>query len=966
MLGPSRLLVLLTMPVWILCGLSSLQGADPGLNYEKDVRPILKAHCFQCHGEADKKEGGLDLRLRRLIVAGGESGPAIIPGKVKESFLVDRIRNGEMPPEESSLSEKETAIIVRWIAAGAPTARPEPETLGEEPYFTEEDYGWWSFQRVVRPTVPSQRDPVVRTSIDAFLLARLEQLKPGFSFSTLADRRTLIRRATINLLGIPPTPAEVASFQSDSSPLAWQKVIDRLLSSPHYGERWGRHWLDVAGYADSEGYTDVDPVRKDAYRYRDYVIRSLNQDKPFDRFILEQLAGDELVGESGGELTPDVVEKLTATGFLRMVPDGTGANVNQGLARNQVMADTIQVVSTSLLGMSVHCAQCHDHRYDPISQLDYYRFRAIFEPALNWKNWKAPAARQVSLYTEDDKATRERIETEAKKVDQQKQLQVDYYIARTLHQELLMVSDELRLSLQAAFEAAADKRTDEQKQLLEDHPNVGKISGGALYLYERRREARAKDLEARRTEKQEQAIEALVKAELARLPAGTQQDVRAALDTVKENRTAQQQELLALHPQVLVSTETLARQDPETTMALDAYTKAAEEIRKGRIVAELKEFTDKASEIRATIPREGFIRALQEDPGTPPSTLLFARGDHEQPKQGVAAASLTILGPGNTIPANDQSIPTSGRRLALARQLTSGDHPLVARVLVNRIWMHHFGRGLVNSPADFGMLGERPTHPDLLDWLADELVHSGWSMKHIHRLILCSTAFQQSAHASRALQEADPDNHYYGWMRIRRLDAESLRDSVLAVSGWLSEELYGDPVPVMEDEVGQIVIGQENLDGERKPTTTIDLEGEEYRRSIYIQVRRSRPLAMLESFDSPVVTPNCPKRNSSNVTPQSLLMMNSDFVLEYSERFARRLQAEAPGSVKEQLIRGWQLALGRAPLAEELANAEKYLVMQQQALQENAGETENETIELQALASICQALFSSSWFIYVE
>ena len=290
----------------------------------------------------------------------------------------------------------------------------------------------------------------------------------------------------------------------------------------------------------------------------------------------------------------------------------------------------------------------------------------------------------------------------------------------------------------------------------------------------------------------------------------------------------------------------------------------------------------------------------------------------------------------------------------------------MARVLVNRIWMHHFGRGLVNSPADFGMLGEQPTHPGLLDWLADELVHSGWSMKHIHRLILCSTAFQQSAYAETALQEADPDNRYYGRMAIRRLDAESLRDSVLAVSGWLNEKLYGDPVPVMENEVGQIVIGKENLDGERKPTTTINLEGEEYRRSLYIQVRRSRPLATLEFFDSPVVTPNCPKRNSSNVTPQSLMMMNSDFALQYSERFARRLQAEAPGSVKEQLLLGWQLALGRAPLEKELATAEKFLAMQQQELQDSSEEKEAAVLQLQALASFCQVLISSSRFVYVE
>ena len=315
--------------------------------FEQHVRPILKAHCFHCHGEAGEKEGGLDLRLKRFMLAGGDSGAAVMEGQTAESLLLERVRSGEMPPgDDKRLSEKDVATLEAWIASGAKTAREEPETLTDEPIFTEEERSYWAFQPVVRPDVPKLKNAErIRTPIDAFMLAKQDH------FTADADRERLIRRAYFDLIGLPPTPEQIDAFLADESPTAWETFVSELLASPHYGERWGRHWLDVAGYADSEGYTDEDRERKHAWRYRDYVIRSFNADKPFDQFVQEQLAGDEMVPQPHKNLSPDAIDKLTATGFLRMAPDGTASGgIDKPLAQNQVIADTLQIVGSSLLG----------------------------------------------------------------------------------------------------------------------------------------------------------------------------------------------------------------------------------------------------------------------------------------------------------------------------------------------------------------------------------------------------------------------------------------------------------------------------------------------------------------------------------------------------------------------------------------------------------------------------------------
>ena len=755
-------------------------GNEP-LTFERHIRPILKIHCLDCHGATAEVEGQLDLRLRRFMVAGGDSGPAIEPGDPEASFLIERIRAGEMPPGDKKVSPAELATLERWIAEGAPTAREEPEKLDPGLAITPEEREFWSFQPLRRPEVPQVvAADRVRTPIDAFILARLEEA--GIGFSEDADDLTLLHRAYFDLTGLPPSPEEVTAYLADNSANKYETLIETLLASPRYGERWARHWLDVAGYADTEGYTPRDDDRPWAYRYRDYVIKALNADKPFDEFIAEQLAGDELVAPPYKNLTPEQIDKLTATGFLRMAGDGTGSGANDDDARNHTVADTLKIVSTSLLGLSVGCAQCHDHRYDPIPHTDYYQLRAIFEPALNWKNWRTPGQRLISLYTDEERAQANEIEEQVKKIAAERKAQETKFITEELEKELLKHDEALRDPLRTAYRTPADKRNDEQKKLLMEYPSVN-ISGGTLYQYN-----------------------------------------QASAD-------------------------------------------------------ELKEFDKKINELRAKKPVQKFIRALTETPGQVPATHLFYRGEYKQPQQEVLPASLTISSaPGERyeITANNEELPSTGRRLAFARWLFSGTHPLVGRVLANRIWLHHFGRGIVGTPSDFGVLGQKPSHPQLLDWLAVEFAEQGWSLKSLHRQIMLSTVYRQASQPDAANTAVDGANLLYWKKPVYRLSAEALYDRILATSGVLEQKLYGPPVGIATDDTGQTIVN-----------------GNANRRGIYVKVKRTQPVALLKSFDAPVMEVNCELRPSSTVATQSLMLMNSEFMLQQAKQFSQRIAREA-------------------------------------------------------------------------
>ncbi len=890
--------------------------ATKPIQFETHVRSILKAHCWQCHGDEEQPEGGLDLRLVRLMSKGGESGAAISPGQPDTSLIWKRVLADEMPPGKKKMSASEKAVLREWLSQGATTARAEPETVPSDSQWTEEERTHWAFQPVVKPPVPTvARSELVASPVDAFLLQRLETvgwdqrrfaapahhevstlpiggptLEAGLShptnpthgplsFSPQADRLTLLRRVQFDLLGVPPTPELVEQFLTDSAPDAWERLIDELLDSPRYGERWGRHWLDVAGYADSDGYREEDHVRPWAFKYRDYVLRAFNDDLPFNRFVIEQLAGDELLTPPYQNLTFEQQDLLAATGFLRMGPDGTANGPDQEVARNEVVAETIKITSTALLGLSVGCAQCHSHRYDPISQVDYYRFRALFEPAYDWKNWRAPSNRLVNLWSTAD---HEQAATVAKEAQAQEVKRLEDYkilVAEVYARELDKIDPEMREPARHAHETPEIERTELQKEIAKQYPSLN-VNNGTISLFE-----------------------------------------------------------------------------PAKSTAIETkYKKIKDDINTKR-------------------PKDDFVACLTEPPGHLPPTALFFRGDINQPRQTVTPAELSVLG---TVPVeisvDDPQLPTSGRRLAYARHLTTGKHPLLSRVFVNRVWMHHFGRGLVSTPADFGTQGDRPSHPELLDWLAADFVSSGWQVKRLHRILLTSTAYRQISSRTDALQMIDPDNRLLARMSVRRLEAEAIRDAILAVSGRLSDKQFGPAITVLPDADGQVILGSGERDGNGILIGKQDGFGEnEFRRSLYVQVRRSMPLGMLEPFDVANTAPNCERRTFSTVAPQSLLMMNNDILFKQSELFARRVEETSPSADPTARIhRVWQLAYGRTANKIETTRATNFLATQQTYFEESIAKLPEAERPKQlapttrALSLLCQALICSNEFLYVD
>jgi mono/diheme cytochrome c family protein len=832
-------------------------------SFEQQIRPILKANCFHCHGAEGEPKGSLDVRLKRLLVKGGDQGPSIVPGKPEESLLYERIMSGEMPPGEKKLSAEQIELIRRWIAEGAVTLRDEPEAIDAGTPITPEERAYWAFQPIGHPAVP-EAAPADRSrgAIDAFLLRELKAHE--LSFTADAEKLTLLKRASIDLTGLPPTPDDIALFLADEADGAYERLLDRLLASPRYGERWGRHWLDVAGYADSDGSNESDTPRQFAYKYRDYVIRSFNADKPLDQFLTEQLAGDELVSGPANALPPHELDKLIATGFLRMGADGT-AQANTEEVRNQVVADTIKIVSTSLLGLSVGCAQCHDHRYDPIPQVDYFRLRAIIEPAYDCKNWRQPAQRLVSLISDAERAQSAELEKAANVISVEREAKQAEFMKAALEKELQKFPEDQRPALKSAYETPEANRTPEQKKLLTDHPSVN-ITPGVLYQYN---------------------------AEAAEM---------------------------------------------------------------------LKKFDARINEILAKRPPGDYVQALTEVPGQIPVTFVFHRGDYRQPKDAVKPGALTVCSlPGQRVdfPEKNDKLPTTGRRLAFAKWLTGPDNPLTARVLANRIWLNHFGHGLVNTPGEFGILGERPSHPELLDWLAGDLVAGGWKLKRFHKQIMLSTAYRQSSQRDTARMERDGDDRLHSRAPVQRLDAETLRDRILSVTGVLNGRMFGPPIPVKEDDVGQIVVGVDP-----PPPGNEIVDSPAFRRSVYVQVRRTQPLAFLQAFDAPVMEVNCERRSVSTVAPQALMLMNSGFILKQAGYFAARLKRDVGADVGRQIQRAWQLAYCRPPTAEETAQVTTFLAQRTAHFQQQTPPAADAAGD--ALTSLCQVILSSNEFLYVE
>lgn len=865
----------------------SAQAEEPApVVFEVDILPILTAHCFKCHG-LEARKASLDLRTVGMMLRGGENGAVIVKGSAKESPLFARIADRSMPPEkELPLTDAKIDLLRRWLDAGAPTANADaPLSAVEAPVVTAEDRQFWAFRKPVRATLPSVRQSArVRTPIDAFVLAKLETQSLGLSAE--ADRPTLIRRVTFDLLGLPPTPEQVAQFLVDTDEAAYERLIDRLLASPHFGERWGRHWLDAAGYVDTIG-DDTDAaiakVSSGKWLYRDYVTSSFNSDKPFDRFLVEQMAGDELVDWQNAETYgADTKELLIATGMLRAAADETLQNeLNTADIRQAVLEHTMEVVANNILGLTVNCARCHSHKFDPIPQEDYYRMLAIFSPAFNPQSWLQPAQRELPDISKPEKARAD------------------------------------------AANAEIDKQVGERKT------NASAIK---------------KPYEDR-----------LFEAKLATIPEPIRADTKAAVQTEAAKRTEVQKYLAGKFEAALKvsAEETVAALAPADKTTLDRLEQEIATLNAGR-------------------RSWGTIQAVY-DVGPPPATYLLRRGNLDRPGPEVPPGFLHALAETeleSRIEGPPLSQHASGRRLAFARWLTnrhSAAGGLVARVYVNRVWQYLFGQGIVATSDNFGHSGARPTHPELLDWLALEFQSNGWRVKPLVKLIMMSAAYRQASYRQPSYQQpseagsedrladpqlVDPGNELLWRMRLRQMESESVRDAILLASGRLEDTLGGPPTMIEGKPDGTVVVKKEGT-----PPRSAN------RRSMYLLARRRYNLSLLEAFDQPELTSNCTRRTPSAVVSQSLTMLNDDFVKEQAAEFAALVRRDA-SERKDQVARAFRVALAREPAEAEVAWATDLLDRQTQRYQQ-APMPPAEAAE-KALAHLCQMLLNTNEFLYIR
>jgi hypothetical protein len=740
-------------------------------------------------------------------------------------------------------------LIVGWFV-----------TEGVSQEATDKKKPHWAFQAVKRPQVPQVKGRA-ETDIDRFILAALEA--KGQTLSREADRPTLIRRVSFDLTGLPASLSEIDTFLADVAPNAYKRMVDRYLASPRYGERWGKYWLDTAGYADSNGYFNADSDRPHAWRYRDYVIRAFNADKPFDRFVQEQLAGDELAGyKPGGDVTPAMAELLTATHFLRNAPDGTGESDGNPdevrIDRYTVLEGTLQITMNSLLGVTIQCARCHKHKFEPISHQEYYQLQAIFFPAYNPERWKQPKDRLVEVVTQKE---REEWRRQNDLVDQK---------IKTLSTKL------------------ADYERSYREQLLRK---------------------RLKDLAMPLQDKIIEAVNAPMK-----------------------KRTKEQNELLKAHAKATqISVDYLAKTLADFASMREQFKKSSAEHEKDR-----------------PKPLEKLSVFVETD-ANPPMHHVLKRGQHNQPGEevqpGVPSAFVSLNNAYRLEPRPPEKVST-GRRLTLARWITSPENPLFARVMVNRIWQHHFGVGLSATPDNLGQSGTKPSHPELLDYLASEFVKSGWSVKAMHREILRSAVYRQSSAPRQDLTKVDPDNHWLGRFPLRRLDAESVRDAFLSIAGELDMRVGGPYVPSQRTKDGIVEIAENNAGAKR--------------RSVYLQQRRTQVVTLLQLFDAPSIVGNCSTRTTSTVPLQSLALLNSKFVRDRAKSLEQRLRKEANPETTARLNLAFRLACGRLPNAEEKAAAEQFLATQRKAY---AGVKDADE---RAWTDLCQMVLASNAFLYVE
>jgi cytochrome c553 len=811
--------------------------------FEKEVRPVLVNRCYQCHSVAKKTKGGLALDSKESTLKGGDSGPALVAGDPEQSKLIEAVRyknhDLQMPPK-GELPAEEIKTLEAWIKMGAPDPRAgevaaAANTKGARVINIEEGRKFWSFKPIARvepPAVPG-RAVAIKNPIDAFIQAKLKE--KGLTSAPPADKRTLIRRATFDLIGLPPTPKDVDAFLADKSPEAFDRVIERLLASPQYGERWGRHWLDVARYADSNGM-DENIAFGNAWRYRDYVVRAFNSDKPFDQFLIEQMAGD---------LLPYSEEAITATGFLSL---GARVLAEPDVRKLQmdIIDEQIDTTGKAFLGMTLGCARCHDHKFDPIKQADYYAMAAIFRSTRSLSDEKMGA---IKFWNEHSLATPEQLAGK-KKYDE---------AVKARHAAVAAFTAKARSDLKAELQSrAADYLTAAAMLPADEAPaDVERLAKAfelrPQYLLSCRRYLdRVPDLPFFATWREFADEDA---------------------DDVREHYEPLVAEALKTKKGPAYD----ALIDPKGFLAIpDAPADSLDAATVAKITAmneEVMAFEEKAPELPAimSVADDKIVKTLPIHLGGSYLTLgkPVERGWPEVMRTSFAR---------EIFPAKQSG------RLQLARWMASSENPLTARVLVNRVWRWHFGQGIVSSTENFGLLGSRPSHPELLDWLATTFIENGWSIKDLHRLIMKSAVYQESSTANYSMADGgadpravDPENRLLWRANIQRLEAEEIRDAMLSVSGWLDLTMGGKTIPLRDRE---FVFNHTSKDH-----TTY----ESARRALYLPIVRNNLYNMLEQFDYPDPTMPTGSRNSTVIAPQALIMMNSPVVMECGARLAVKL-----------------------------------------------------------------------------
>ena len=801
--------------------------------FESKVLPLLEKHCFACHGGGEKIRAELVMTNREDLISGGESGHALDLEEPADSLLLEVINydSYEMPPS-GKLPDEDIQSITQWVMAGAPWKgdgfKPDRdgESGGGPPEVNAKTKQWWAFQPVQRPAVPQVDLDWGTNEIDQFIAEKLKanQLTPAKP----ASRRQLIRRAYYDLTGLPPTPQEVADFVADDSPDAYPNLIERLLASPHYGEKWGRHWLDVVRYAESNSY-ERDGTKPFVWRYRDYVIRSFNDDKPYDMFLMEQLAGDEM-----NEVTPD---RVIATGYYRLgLWDDEPADRKQAWFDD--MDDVLATTSQGMLGMTINCARCHDHKIDPVPTEDYYRLLAFFRNVKRYGVRGHDTVKAASVRVIASAETQEKHREDSNKY-------------RALVAQNKQSLEEIEAIVKEDF---IPVEHEEFRSEMNRVPLVKKRAGGVIT--------------------QERADEyAKLFKEMRRLRNNPPRSLEEAL-CVKEDGT-----------------------NPKETFV----------------------------QIRGNANAEG----KPVSPGFP-SVLSPPEPEIESPAEGLS----------------------TGRRMALARWITDPANPLTARVMANRIWQHHFGRGIVRSTSDFGFQGTPPTHPELLDWLASEFVERDWSVKAMHRLIMLSSAYQMASQFNQAAYDADPLNDLIWRFDMRRLTAEEIRDSILAVNGTLNKEkMYGPSIyPIIPDEVLQ---GQSRPGENWGRSSPQDLA----RRSVYVHIKRSLPVPILASFDVADPDTPCPVRFNTVQPTQALGMINSEFLKRQSTAYADSIIQQAPEDLEKQISQVLLNVTQRPPTDDEVRRGVDFVKRVQ---------SEDSTDQKEAVRQFCLVALNLNEFLFLD